>query len=76
MHYYIVAILLFAFLISVFAVQNAVPVEIRLLLWTFPRIPLVFVIFGTTLLGLIAGILLGRYSAKRKPPVDNKFINS
>lgn len=72
MHYYTVAILLFALLISIFAVQNAAPVEIKLLFWTFPQIPLVFVIFGTVFLGLIAGILLGRYSANRKPPVNSK----
>lgn len=66
MHFYILAILLFALLISIFAVQNAAPVEIRLLFWTFPQIPLVFVIFGTALFGLIAGILLGRHSLKRK----------
>lgn len=72
MPYYMVAILLFALLISVFAVQNAAPVEIKLLFWTFPQIPLVFIIFGTALLGLVVGLLLGRFSVKRKPSLASR----
>lgn len=68
MHFYIVGILVFALLISIFAVQNAGPVSIRLFFWTFPQIPLVLVIFGAALFGLVAGILLGRYSRNPKSP--------
>lgn len=75
MHFYIVGILVFALLISIFAVQNAAPVSIKLLFWTFPQIPLVFVVFGTALFGLVAGILLGRHSRGPKSP-DSFYANN
>lgn len=59
-------IFVFALLVTVFALQNAQPVSIRLLFWNFPAIPLVLVIMGTTLLGLISGFFWGRFSGKRR----------
>lgn len=61
---YIMGILIFAILIAIFAVQNAGPVSIKFFFWAVPEIPLVLVIFGTVLCGLVIGFLLGRYSKK------------
>ncbi len=65
---YILGIFIFAILIAIFAVQNAGPVAIQFFLWAVPEIPLVLVIFGTVLCGLIIGFLLGRYSGRKKGP--------
>lgn len=71
---YFLGIFAFAIIIAIFAVQNSGPVAIKLFFWTVPEIPLVLVIFGTVLLGLVAGILVGRYGWKKtgKPPVRPK----
>ncbi len=61
----VVAVLVCALLLAVFAVQNASPVDIRLFFWTFGGIPLVLVILGTALCGVVLGLLLG-YHAQRK----------
>ncbi|HHV35099.1 MAG TPA: LapA family protein [Syntrophomonadaceae bacterium] len=61
---YIMGILIFAILIAIFAVQNAGPVAIKFFFWGVPEIPLVLVIFGTVLCGIVIGFLLGYYSRK------------
>ncbi|MGB4503494.1 MAG: lipopolysaccharide assembly protein LapA domain-containing protein [Syntrophaceticus sp.] len=61
---YIIGLLVFAILIAVIAVQNAGPVSIKFFFWTVPEIPLILVIFGTVLCGIVIGFLLGRYSRK------------
>lgn len=76
MQFYIVATLFFALLIAIFAVQNAGPVSIKLFFWAVPNIPLVLVILGTTLCGLVAGIILGRFSRRTGssyPPYASKI---
>lgn len=61
---YLVGFLAFAMVISIFAVQNSLSVPIKLFFWTI-RPPLVYVIFGTALVGLLAGILLGSISRRK-----------
>ncbi|NPV29676.1 MAG: LapA family protein [Firmicutes bacterium] len=73
MQRYTIGVLLFALLISIFAVQNAGPVRIKLFFWTVPEIPLVLVILGTTLCGLVVGILLARFARKREAPPRASF---
>ncbi|MDD2358967.1 MAG: LapA family protein [Syntrophaceticus schinkii] len=63
---YIMGILIFAILVAIFAVQNAGPVAIKFFFWAVPEIPLVLVIFGTVLCGIVIGFLLGLYSSRKK----------
>lgn len=50
--------LLFALVVAIFATQNATPVPIRFLIWSFPETSLVLIILGSVLLGaIIVGIL-------------------
>ncbi|MBE3581764.1 MAG: LapA family protein [Thermoanaerobacteraceae bacterium] len=51
--------LVFVLLIAVFAVQNAVPVDIHFLMWTFPGVSLVIVIFASALAGALIVVFLG-----------------
>lgn len=51
--------LIFVLLIAVFAVQNAVPVDIHFLMWTFPGVSLVIVIFASALAGALIVVFLG-----------------
>lgn len=45
------AILVFALLVAIFAVQNAGTVDIRFLNWEFPGISLVYIILGSLIVG-------------------------
>lgn len=74
MYPYMVGSLVFALLIAIFALQKAGPVSIRLFFWTFPQIPLVLVIFGTALVGLVTGILLG-HQPRRKAASGALYVN-
>ena len=49
----------FALLVAIFAVQNAVPVEINFLAWQFRQISLVLVILGSAAFGALVVFLLG-----------------
>ncbi|MDN5365268.1 MAG: lipopolysaccharide assembly protein [Thermacetogenium sp.] len=70
---FFLGIFAFAILIAIFAVQNARPVAIRFFFWTIPEMPLVLVIFGTVLIGLVMGIFIGCYGkTKGKPPARPK----
>ncbi|AFV11466.1 hypothetical protein DUF1049 [Thermacetogenium phaeum DSM 12270] len=70
---FFLGIFAFAILIAVFAVQNAGPVAIRFFFWTIPEMPLVLVIFGTVLIGLVMGIFIGCYGNKKsRPPLRPK----
>jgi len=66
MQRYIIGILVFALVISVFAVQNAGPVRIKFFFWIIPEIPLVLVILSTALCGLIVGILLACFNQRKR----------
>jgi uncharacterized integral membrane protein len=65
-------LLIFAILIAVFAVQNAGPVNISIFFWQM-RVPLVFVIFGTALFGLLAGLLIGRFSGRKRAGRSGRY---
>jgi putative membrane protein len=56
---YLIGFFVFAILVAIFALQNAGPVSIKLFFWSVPNIPLVLIILGTTLCGLVVGFLLG-----------------
>jgi uncharacterized integral membrane protein len=61
--------LLFALGIALFAVQNATPVDIRFLFWSFPRISLSLVILGAVAAGAVVTMLLGvgrQYRSSRR----------
>lgn len=54
----ILLILLFALAISIFAVQNSAPVDIRILFWSFTDVSLVVIILGAFSMGALLTILL------------------
>lgn len=57
MQFYLILSLLFALIVAIFAIQNSVAVPIRFLFWRYNEAPLVFVIFGSAILGaLVIGI--------------------
>ncbi|KUK40957.1 MAG: hypothetical protein XD69_0998 [Clostridia bacterium 62_21] len=69
MQFYFLLGLLFALCIALFAVQNATPVDIRFLAWSFPSISLSLVILGAVAAGAVATMLLGvgrQYRAGRR----------
>ncbi|MGE5550058.1 MAG: LapA family protein [Bacteroidota bacterium] len=57
--------LFLALLIAVFALQNAVPVAIRLFFWEF-EISLVLVILGSAFAGALAVLLAGLFRWRRR----------
>lgn len=63
---YLVGFLAFALVVSIFAVLNSQLVTIQLFFWPL-ELPLVYVILGTALVGLLAGILLGSISRRKTP---------
>jgi putative membrane protein len=69
---YGISILLFSILIAILAVQNAGPVSIKFFFWAVPEMPLVLVILGTALCGLVVGFLLGRFSRRKSAEKQKK----
>jgi len=63
LQWYIIIPIIFALLISIFAVQNPQQVTLRFLLWDLPSLSLVLVIFFSTAMGVLITILfsLTRY---------------
>lgn len=59
MQIYLLLAILFALLVAVFALQNAVAVNIKFLAWQFPGISLVLVILGSAAFGALVVFLLG-----------------
>lgn len=69
MQFYFLLGLLFALCIALFAVQNAAPVDVHFLFWSFPRISLSLVILGAVAAGALVAMLLGlgrQYRAGRR----------
>lgn len=59
MQLYVFLVLIIAVLVSIFAVQNSSPVDLRFLGWTFPQISLVMVIVSSFTVGALAAFFLG-----------------
>lgn len=59
MQVYLLAVVLFALLVAIFSIQNAVPVDIRFLTWHFQGISLVIVITGSLAAGAFFTFILG-----------------
>ena len=59
MQLYIFLVLIIAVLVSIIAVQNSSPVDLRFLGWTFPQISLVMVIVSSFTVGALAAFFLG-----------------
>lgn len=59
MQFYGLLALVFVLLVAIFAVQNAVPVDIHFLVWQFPQVSLVIVIFTSALAGALIMVFLG-----------------
>lgn len=57
--------IVFALLVAIFAIQNAVVVEINFLAWKFPQMSLVLVIFGSAAFGAFFVFLLGLFKQLR-----------
>lgn len=52
-------LLVFVFLVALFALQNAEAVAIRFFFWQFPRVSLALVILGSLLAGALLAFLFG-----------------
>lgn len=59
MQFYLLGVLVFALLVAIFAVQNAVPVDIKFLSWRFPNISLALVMLGSLVAGAFFAFILG-----------------
>lgn len=57
MQFYLLGGLLFALVVAVFAVQNAMPVDVSFLVWRFADLSLVLVIFWSAVLGALVVFL-------------------
>lgn len=57
MQFYLLGGLLFALVVAVFAVQNAMPVDVSFLVWRFTDLSLVLVIFWSAVLGALVVFL-------------------
>ncbi|MBC7104447.1 MAG: LapA family protein [Firmicutes bacterium] len=57
MQFYLLGGLLLAFVVAVFAVQNARPVDVSFLVWRLPDLSLVLVIFWSAVLGALVVFL-------------------
>ena len=57
----IIIFLVFALMISVFAVQNPIPVNLKFFVWSFSGISLVLIILGSFLSGALLAILLNTF---------------
>lgn len=55
----LVVSLVVALAVAVFAVENASPVEIKVLFWSLPKVGLAVVILISALLGAILGVVVG-----------------
>lgn len=67
--YLLILTLIFALLIAIFAIQNAVPVTIEFF-WITTQVPLVLIILGSVLAGALIVFLIASYRQfrpKRKP---------
>ncbi len=54
----VIVALVFALAVSIFAVQNSTPVDIKILAWSFSDISLVVIILGAFSAGVLLTILL------------------
>lgn len=59
MQMYVFFGLLFAFVVAIFAVQNATPVDIDFLFWQLRGISLSLVVLGSVLAGALIALVLG-----------------
>jgi uncharacterized integral membrane protein len=63
----IIILLIALFLVSIFSVQNAIPVTITFLFWKFEA-SLAIVIFLCAVLGMIAGAIIASLLRAKAPP--------
>lgn len=68
--YLLILTLIFALLIAIFAIQNAVPVTIQFF-WITTQVPLVLIILGSVLAGALIVFLIASYRQFRPKRKDN-----
>ncbi|MDQ7791180.1 MAG: LapA family protein [Clostridia bacterium] len=59
MQVYLIMALVFALVVAVFAVQNAIAVDIQFLFWGLPRVPLSLVILASVVSGAVIVFVVG-----------------
>lgn len=67
------ALLIFALLVAIFAVQNAHPVPVHFLVWVAPKVSLSLLIILSILLGAAIGALAGLWDRSRRQSVRSKL---
>jgi lipopolysaccharide assembly protein A len=65
--------LIFGVILVVFALQNAIDVSVKFLLWQIPEIPLVLLLLSAILIGVLINALSG-YPAKQRLKKDNRKL--
>ncbi|WP_425802716.1 lipopolysaccharide assembly LapA domain-containing protein [Desulfitobacterium sp. Sab5] len=68
--YLLILTLIFALLIAIFAIQNAIPVTIQFF-WITTQVPLVLIILGSVLAGALIVFLIASYRQFRPKGKDN-----
>ena len=59
MQIYLILALVFALVVAVFAVQNAITVDIQFLFWSLPKVPLSLVILASVVSGAVIVFVVG-----------------
>lgn len=67
-----IALIIFALLVAIFAVQNAHPVPVHFLVWVAPRVSLSLLIILSILLGAAIGALAGLWDKSRRRSLQSK----
>ncbi|MGC8488486.1 MAG: lipopolysaccharide assembly protein LapA domain-containing protein [Clostridia bacterium] len=61
-----VAVVVFALLVAIVALQNARPVPVAFLWWTAPRVSFSLVVILSVLFGALGGMAAGLWDARRR----------
>jgi uncharacterized integral membrane protein len=65
--------LILGIILVVFALQNAISVSVKFLIWQIPEIPLVLLLLSAILIGVLLNALSG-YPAKQRLRKDNRNL--
>jgi uncharacterized integral membrane protein len=66
-----ISIVIAAFLLIVFCVQNNGPVEIDLFFWTLTEFPKLYLLFSLLIIGFIVGYVIGKFGFSKKETIES-----
>jgi uncharacterized integral membrane protein len=65
-----ISIVIGAFLLVVFCVQNNGPVEIDLFFWTLTAFPKLYLLSSLILIGFAAGFVIGKFGLSKRESIE------